>query len=142
MTAHYHVLCFQDFGGSQEYAIGSDRRLTCAEALDLAKDAVEADRPNREGWDGGTWEDLEARYAPKYGADWTDLLSTNVAPGWEAVFLLPCDQTRVCDIWRDEENRYQWTPWWTPAQGLPRAVGLDLHHAGLEGPGPRLRVVR
>jgi hypothetical protein len=36
-ASHYLVLCFQDFGGSQEYAVGWDRRLTVAQALDLAK---------------------------------------------------------------------------------------------------------
>jgi hypothetical protein len=145
---HYHVLCFQDFGGSQEYAIGWNRKLTTAEALDLAKDAVDADLPNRIGSyhpdfpKETDWDALEAKFKPKYGDEWTDLMSSNVAPGWEAIFITPCDQDGECDIWRGEESRYQWTPWWTPARGLPRAVAADLHRAGLGGPGPRLQVVR
>jgi hypothetical protein len=147
-VTHYHVLCFQDFGGSQEYATGCERKFTMAAALELARDAVEADLPNRIGGYHPDFPEetdpdaLEARFRPKYGDEWTELMSSNVAPGWEAIFIMPCDQAGECDIWRDYADRYNWTPWWTPSQGIPWAVAAGLHRTGLGRPARHLQVVR
>jgi hypothetical protein len=148
-TIHYHVLCIQDVGGSQEYGIGWDRKSTLAEAEEIARDAIEADRGNREGWYEGmpTYDELEARYRPKYGDDWKDLYSTNVNPGWEAIWIRPCDQDGECDIWCDAASRYDGhypEPWWTPSRGErhPALVPLPWEDAKRAEHERRLRNAR
>lgn len=146
---HYHVLCVQDLGGTQECWRGWDEKRTRAEAEELARDAIEADRPNREGWNETTWEDNERKLQPKYGDDWTDLCSDNVAPGWQAIFIRPCAQTGECDIWRDDADRHTWEPWWMPNGGERDAdrlaqetaeyivsAGLGSSPGAIGGPAP------
>jgi hypothetical protein len=82
---HYHVLLFQDFGGTQEYARGWDEKLTAEQAVQLATDAIAADAYYR----GDTTEldpfvfdaGIEAKLLPRYGEKWTSLRSDNTAPG-------------------------------------------------------------
>jgi len=119
-TTHYHVLAVQDYGGRQEYWKGEDAKMNLAAAEQLARDMAEADTAyvgaHCTGMDLDAWE--AAKH--KYGDRLSDLISTNVNPGWEAIFIRPCEEAGECDLWRDISSRYEASypePWWTPSKG-------------------------
>jgi hypothetical protein len=126
---HYHVLCVQDLGGSQEYWHGWDDKDTREKAEDRAQDAINADQaigPGGTVANADDYEEFERKYRAKYGDDWDHLCSTNVNPGWEAIFIQPCDQTGDCDIWSGMKNRYSMIQWWPqgeqPSRQLPPEI--------------------
>jgi hypothetical protein len=88
ITSHYHVIAVQDWGGSQEYYIGKDDPLTLTEAQQLADDMVRADTIYMSG--GGL--DSDRAGEAEFGDRYHDLISTNVAPGWNAIWLVTCEQ--------------------------------------------------
>jgi len=84
---HYHVVAAQDWGGSQEFwRLDKTDPLTKQEAEALADRMLEADLASQ---DGG-----EARVASQrmFGAEWDELVSGNVAPGWDGIWVVPCDE--------------------------------------------------
>lgn len=90
MTDHFHVTAVQDWGGSQERMYGFDDHLTRAEADQLAADMAEADAAYLGGPCDGT--DI-ARYEAareKFGERFGELVSGNVCPGWNAIWVTPC----------------------------------------------------
>jgi hypothetical protein len=116
---HYHVICIQDFGGTQESGKAWEDQRTWDQAVEFARDCIEADTGNRVGWYHqdhmpATDEDhVYAKFSAKYGDKWNELLSDNVAPGWDAVFIRPCTNTDgECDPWKDSVDRYTWKAFW------------------------------
>lgn len=87
----FHVLAVQDWGGSHEYWRLCSTHLDESSARQFADDAVRADAPNRDDWwDDHSLEDYETLKA-EFAADrWEDLISDNVNPGWNAVWLFEC----------------------------------------------------
>jgi len=110
----YHLMAVQDWGGSQEWWRDWHTHLSRAGAEAVARDMVDADGL-REVGTPEAWDDAEAKYSAKYGEHWHDLMSTNVCPGWEAIFVMPCPDTCQGDYCGELG-----TPFWTPARSAPR----------------------
>lgn len=83
---HYHVFAVQDWGGSQEWIKGWDDQLTIKEARQFLADMIRADNAR-------TPDEVAALIA-EFGEDrFYDLVSTNVNPGWEAMWITGCQHT-------------------------------------------------
>jgi hypothetical protein len=105
-TDHYHVIAIQDWGGSQEYWRGSDEHYTQAQARQFADDAIRAD----DLW----WSKLDFdRLEAEFGERWHELISSNVNPGWEAVFIVDCPTECRFDELFSSNWREFGEPYWT-----------------------------
>jgi hypothetical protein len=121
-TGHSHVLAVQDWGGSQEYWRGWDDNLTLADAEQLARDAVRADSL---WWQHqGEQPDATDRLDRELGDRWPDLISTNLCPGWSAIWIVDCREP--CE-WSAENDPGDLRPWWTAGRHL------QLVHASSDG---------
>lgn len=86
---HYHVFAVQDLGGTQEAwkMPQDDQKLTLEQARQLASDMKRADWLFRDG----PAEFTDPRMAiDEFGDRLYDLISDNVAPGWDAIFVVDC----------------------------------------------------
>lgn len=98
MSAHHHVIAVQDWGGSQEYFRGEPDPLTREQAEQLVTDMADADRLTREL---DRWDEAER----KYGDRLDDLVSSNVCPGWDAMWITTCGmRCAFDDIWGRREK--------------------------------------
>lgn len=103
----FHVSAVQDWGGTQEHWKVWDGHFTRAEAETIGIDMLIADSAIREGtpeW----YCRVERKYSAVYGERWHDLVSGNVAPGWDAVFIDSCED-------KDQPT----APWWKAGQDIP-----------------------
>src|SRR5580693_3022298 len=82
MSAHYHVFAVQDLGGSQESWTDWDDHFTAAEANQHLNDIFRADVMSQNG------HAAEAR--AEFGERYSDLVSDNVASGWDRVIAVCC----------------------------------------------------
>lgn len=82
MSGHYHVFAVQDLGGSQESWTGWDDQFTAAEANQHLNDIVRADVMSQNGHAAEARAEFSERYS--------DLVSDNVAPGWDRVIAVCC----------------------------------------------------
>lgn len=114
---HHHVIAVQDWGGSQERTYGYPDPLTRDEGERLAADMAEADRLVYE------LGHSEAAYR-LYGDRVPDLISGNICPGWEAIWLLPCaDQCQFEKAF--EQDPASWgEPHWRPTAAHSRVLTL------------------
>lgn len=109
-AGHYHVIAVQDWGGTQESWCGHDDQWTHAQAVEHATAMVDADRL----W----WQESRFHEAQeKYGERLWDLISDNVAPGWDALWIVACGQPCAWDM----SNTPEGEPWWR-ADTQPIAV--------------------
>ena len=112
-AAVYHLMAVQDWGGSQEWWVDWPVHLTRADAEAIAADMADADRAYLSG-DLDDYLAGEARYSPKYGDDWHKLISTNVCPGWDAIFIERCPETCKGTYGGELSD-----PFWRPAPSTP-----------------------
>jgi hypothetical protein len=116
---HSHVFAVQDHGGSQERWVGNDEKLTFADARKLADDMGHADTLV---YRTGNGEQAARRYGDRLG----ELISSNVAPGWDGIWLTPCtSDCRFEQLFHEFGERESLSrPYWTPATGAAKE-GVD-----------------
>ena len=110
---HHHVVAVQDLGGTQERwfapAQTVDDYWTRQQAEQLAHDMIEADTAyagrGRSGMDIAAWDAAHA----KFGDRLHELISGNVAPGWDAIYIVDCADPCSWDINQPVTGE----PWWT-----------------------------
>lgn len=126
---HHHVMAVQDWGGSQEFWRSWDDQWTCEQAMAHAAAMADADSAYVSG-------DVDRYMAAreKYGDDrFSDLISGNVCPGWNAIWVISCPDDCLWDL-IELEDIQGLKPWWTPARERP---ACPLHDAapGKDIPG-------
>lgn len=108
---HYHVAAVQDAGGSQECWRTWDDRWNREQAEDHAATMADADS----AYVSGSLDRYEAA-VKKYGEDrFSELHSDNVAPGWNAIWIVPCTADCVWDLYGPAEIR-ELEPYWAPQE--------------------------
>ena len=114
---HHHVLAVQDWGGSQERFIGIPEALTRDQAGQLVADMAEADRLVYELGHTEAAERLFGERVP-------DLISGNVCPGWEAMWIVSCaTKCRYSEV--SEQGPQAWgDPEWSPSADHHRHLTL------------------
>lgn len=114
---HFHVMAVQDWGGSQEYGRGWDDQLSRADAEQMTADIVECDTAYAGfcGSNAGMAFDSYEAARQKYGDErFSELASTNVAPGWDAVWVVKCEQScRFEDLFHGKRPEQWGEPLWT-----------------------------
>lgn len=124
---HWHVYAIQDEYGSTEYRRGWDDRLTETQARALAGDVIRVDTAYLYGWD--EFNELRA----EYGDDRiTELVSTNVNPGWDGIWVLGCygPKCRFHDVVHSLPDLCE--PYWRPS-APDREELLTTQHRDLRG---------
>lgn len=113
---HFHVFAVQDWGGSQEFLRGFDERLSYADAVQLVTDMAEADTAYTGHHMAGTTsaEDYEA-VQRKFGDRFDDLISGNVCPGWDGIWIIPCvPDCAFQELFDMPAHEWSGDPHWTP----------------------------
>jgi hypothetical protein len=119
-VTHYHVVAIHDWGGSQQCDHVWDDHWTQDQAKGFADHVIKADS----SWD----VDLST---PAFSYDYFELKSCNVAPGYNAVWIVACESTgRDCRNELFDRSRPRDTPYWEETT-LPREAKRH----------PRLRLI-
>jgi hypothetical protein len=112
------AVAVQDQGGTQEHWTDWTDHLTRGGAEAIARDMIAADRLIHEDASPEAGEQAEATFSGKYGDNWNRLVSHNIAPGWSAIFIVPC--LEGCGgavvpgrVWGDVG-----APWWKVGQPI------------------------
>lgn len=105
---HFHVIAAQDLGGTQQAARGWSHRWTREYAERIARELITADSINL----SGKADAIEAAIVEYGEDDWCEITSSNVAPGWDAIWIHECLECPV--RWFADLSVYG-RPWWTPA---------------------------
>jgi hypothetical protein len=106
---HYHLFAVQDWGGTQECWHGENDKLSLADARKLADDMGRADTLSMSG-------DVE-QGEREFGERFYELVSNNVAPGWEGIWVVPCDDPCRFEEVFDPFGTDAWgQPHWTPSR--------------------------
>ncbi|MFI6299568.1 hypothetical protein ACIBEJ_48795 [Nonomuraea sp. NPDC050790] len=114
---HYHVVAVQDWGGRQEFMRGEPAHLTHEEAVQLVVDMAEADAAYTGHHLAGvvSREQYEA-VQEKFGDRFSELISTNMCPGWNGIWIIPCGQDCTFDeVFALPPEEWPGKPYWTPS---------------------------
>ncbi|MFI9552633.1 hypothetical protein [Nonomuraea endophytica] len=142
-TDHYHVFAVQDWGGRQEFMRGERDRLTHEEAVQLVADMAEADTAYTGHHMAGvvSREQYEA-IQEKFGDRFSDLISTNMCPGWNGIWVIPCGQECTFEeVFALPPEEWPGKPHWKPGtdSAEPPFEHRELTEEDLDAIGIALR---
>jgi hypothetical protein len=124
---HYHVFAVQDWGGSQQWMRGTDDRLTRVGAEQLAAEMAQADTAAVSG-DPDRFEAARLKFGDER---FSELVSGNVCPGWNAIWLIDCgDLCRFEETFHKKQPHEWGEPHWTP-QSLTPEDEAAAHQEGI-----------
>lgn len=134
-AGHYHVLAAQDLGGSHEWLRGWEEPLSLADAKQLVADMIRADRVAHWSRTHAEAEAALGKLRSEFGDRYQELVSTNVNPGWEAIWITYCSHDNcVADLVFGGGDWREWEPYWTSATENREGEALDgqpCEHGGV-----------